>query len=266
MEKYLALLSPNKYAGRRRPLRLIVWHSTESSEVRSGAHNVAAGWFAKVTARVSAHIVADAGTDPRYPSGIIECVYPGDTAWHCGNANADGYGVEIVGRASQSGVEWLDPFSRAAIANACEWLKWNDQLQHIPRRWLNNEELKNGAAGHVTHAQVARVLGGSTHTDPGVNFPFDLVMELLNEGRPEPIGDPTLTYGMKNNSTVQKVQIFLNRRYSYARNLPATGNYLDMTMHVVKEFQARTGVTGPDADGRVIGPRTWAALRREGYK
>lgn len=266
MENYLVIPSPNKYIGRRRPLRLIVWHSTESSEVKSGAYNVAANWFAKVTSRVSAHVVVDAGQDPRYASGVIECVYPWDTAWHCGNANADGYGVEIVGRASQTGVEWQDPYSLAAIRNACKWLKWNDQLHHIPARWLTNGELAGGAAGHVTHAQVAKVLGGTTHTDPGVNFPFDLVMQLMNEGAPEPPADPSLTYGMRNHPVVARVQSFLNRRYSYARNLPATGNYLDMTMRVVKEFQARTGVAGSDADGRVIGPRTWAALRREGYK
>lgn len=265
MDKFLTILSPNKYPGRRRPLRLIVWHSTEGSEVKGSAYNVAAGWFAKATSKVSAHIVADDGSDSRYPSGICECVYPGDTAWHCGNANADGYGVEIVGKASQSGCDWNDEFSRASIVNACEWLKWNDQLKYIPPRWLSNEELRNGAAGHVTHHQVAVVLGGSTHTDPGKDFPFSLVMSLL-EGNKSPEGDIPLEYGMRNHPVVARVQEFFSKRYSYAKDLPATGNYLDQTVAVVKEFQARTGVTGADANGRVIGPRTYTAMRREGWK
>jgi N-acetyl-anhydromuramyl-L-alanine amidase AmpD len=260
VDKYLTIISPNKYAGRRRPLRLIVWHSTESNEVRGGAYSIAANWFAKATSGVSAHIVVDDGTDPRYPSGIIECVYPGDTAWHCGNANADGYGIEIVGKAAQSGVDWNDAFSRAAIQNACEWLQWNDQLQHIPMKWLTDDELRSGASGHVTHHQVARVMGGSTHTDPGDQFPFSFVTALLDRH------DVVLEYGMKNHPVVKKAQGFFQARYSYAKDLPATGNYLDQTVAVVKEFQARTGVTGPDANGRVIGPRTYAAMRREGWQ
>ncbi|MGE3487458.1 MAG: N-acetylmuramoyl-L-alanine amidase [Nitrospira sp.] len=262
MENYLVVPTPNKYVGRRRPLRLIVWHSTESSERQGAAYSVAVNWFAKASSRVSAHIVVDDGSNPRYASGVVECVNPADTAWHCGNANADGYGVEIVGKAAQSGRQWQDLYSLAAIDNACDWLLWNAALRDIPARWLTDAQLKAGQAGHVTHAQVARVLGGSTHTDPGNNFPYDRVMQLLNEPKYQ---DPPLAYGMRDNPVVRRVQTFLNRRYSYAKGLPATGNYLDLTVRVVKEFQARTGVTGPDANGRNIGPRTWAALRREGY-
>ena len=93
--------SPNHYYGRRQPLTWIVWHSTESPEVRGAAHNVAAGWFAKKASKVSAHIVVDDGGDPRYPDGVVECVRPGDTAWHAAKANAGGYGIEIVGKAGQ---------------------------------------------------------------------------------------------------------------------------------------------------------------------
>lgn len=264
MEPFLTIISPNKYLGRRRSLRLIVWHSTESLEVIGGAHNIAAGWFAKAGSKVSAHITVDNGADERYPSGVVQSVIPQDTAWHCGNANADGYGVEIVGRAAQGAVEWNDPYSLAAISNACAWIRWLPALDHIPAKWLNDAELQTGAAGHVTHEQVARVLGGSTHTDPGKDFPYDYVIASLMTG-PTPTDIP-LEYGMMDHPVVRKVQAFFRARYSYAKNLPATGNYLDMTVAVVKEFQLRTNVTGPDANGRVIGPRTYAAMRREGWK
>lgn len=86
---------------------------------------------------------------------------------------------------------------------------------------------------------------------------------------PAPAGSelPTLRYGMRNNPAVAHLQEFLARVFrSYAGDLPATGNYLDQTKAVVAEFQRRAGVTGPDADGSVCGPRTNAALAGFGYR
>lgn len=80
-------------------------------------------------------------------------------------------------------------------------------------------------------------------------------------------GRPPLSYGMRNHAVVRSVQIFLARAFpAYAGDLPATGNYLDQTVAVVAEFQRRTGITGPDANGRDIGPRTWAQLVAHGYR
>lgn len=83
------------------------------------------------------------------------------------------------------------------------------------------------------------------------------------------ITDRTLTRGMMNDPLVAKVQDFFRDKFPlYAGDLPrpSTGNYLDMTVRVVKEFQRRADVTGSDADGTIIGPRTWAAMRRNGWK
>lgn len=267
--------SPNKYTGRRSSLKWIVWHSTEGPEVTGAAYNVGAGWFGKTSSGVSAHIVADSGQDSRYRDGIVECVKPADTAWHCGNANASGYGIEVVGYASQGTSQWSDAYSLAAVRNACSWVKTNPATSGIPRRWLTDAQVRAGEAGHVTHAQVARVLGGSSHTDPGNCFPYAYVMQQLtgSSGVVNP-SNPTipvqtggqLVYGSMNNPAVRELQAFLRRVFpSYASNLPATGNYLDQTKQVVAEFQRRAGVTGSDADGSIVGPRTVTALRRFGY-
>lgn len=78
---------------------------------------------------------------------------------------------------------------------------------------------------------------------------------------------PPLSYGMRSHPTVRAVQLFLARAFpAYAGDLPATGNYLNQTVAVVREFQARAGVKGADANGRDIGPRTWAALAAHGYR
>ncbi len=174
----LRVQSPNFYKGRLNPVIWIVWHSTESSEVVGGAHHVAAGGFAKAESEASAHIVADDGSDKRYPDGIITCVNAADTAWHAKSANSRGYGIELVGRAAQSGVDWTDPYSLASIRNAAEYIKTVPELKHIPARWLTDDQLRRGESGHITHAQVTRVLGG-THTDPGQYFPAAYVMACL---------------------------------------------------------------------------------------
>ena len=168
--------SPNYDPGRPGPIRWIVWHDTEGNETNSAAINVARNWFGIRASGVSAHVVVDA-------LDVAECVRPQDRAWHVGPfGNPYGYGIEIVGHAAQSVTDWVDPFSKAALQKACQWVLSVPVLAAIPRRFLTDTELASGASGHITHAQVSRVLGGTQHTDPGPNFPFALVAQYLNEG------------------------------------------------------------------------------------
>ena len=79
---------------------------------------------------------------------------------------------------------------------------------------------------------------------------------------------PTLTYGMRTDSRVIALQRWLNA-YDWRPALPLLtplGNYLDQTAAVVKAAQAQCGVTGPDADGRTVGPRTSAAFASRGAR
>jgi CHAP domain len=78
----------------------------------------------------------------------------------------------------------------------------------------------------------------------------------------------TLSYGMQNDS---RVAAFQRQSNAYPWDpelpiLPATGNYLDQTAEVVRRAQAQMGITGPDANGRVIGPRTKAELARRSFR
>jgi hypothetical protein len=78
----------------------------------------------------------------------------------------------------------------------------------------------------------------------------------------------TLTHGMRNDDRVRNLQRFLNA-YNWRPALPllpVTGNYLDGTRDVVRAAQAQCGVTGPDADGTSVGPRTSAAFAARGAR
>jgi hypothetical protein len=66
---------------------------------------------------------------------------------------------------------------------------------------------------------------------------------------------------------VAKLQAWLNRMYpAYSRIDINPQRYGPQTVGVIREFQRRSGVTGPDADGTIVGPRTWAALLAAGYR
>jgi CHAP domain/Putative peptidoglycan binding domain len=78
----------------------------------------------------------------------------------------------------------------------------------------------------------------------------------------------TLQYGMRSDSRVVALQRWLN---AYAWKpalplLPPTGNYLEQTVAVVKAAQAQCGITGADADGRIVGPKTRAAFAARGAR
>lgn len=90
---------------------------------------------------------------------------------------------------------------------------------------------------------------------------------------PAPVGPngnsdqlPNLAYGMMNNPSVASLQRFLNA-YNWRPALPllpATGNYLDQTVAVLRAAQVQMGVQG--GDGRNVGPQTKAALWVRGWR
>lgn len=252
--------SPNLHRGRNAPLRWIVWHSTESSEVTGAALNIAKGWFGKRSSGVSAHIVVDNGADARYPDGVVECVKPGDTAWHAARANASGYGIEIIGRAGQGVDAWSDPYSLAAIRNACRWIQTIPILGQVPTRWLTDAQLRANERGHIVHSQVSRVLGGTNHTDPGHGFPYAYVMEQLQSAPTETRPVLRLTDPMIRGDAVATLQRFLNDHFPSYSQLTVDGIYGPATVAVIKELQRRVGI---GVDG-IVGPTTWSALTRLG--
>jgi hypothetical protein len=78
----------------------------------------------------------------------------------------------------------------------------------------------------------------------------------------------TLSYGMRADSRVIALQRFLNA-HDWRPALPLLsplGNYLEQTVGVVKAAQAQCGITGPDANGRTVGPRTKAAFAARGAR
>lgn len=103
--------------------------------------------------------------------------------------------------------------------------------------------------GRWAYAAIPEINRAAVIVDPGIGH-----------------GDlPTLRY-RERGEAVYRLQLFLTRNFpSYAKFSP-TAYYGEQTVAAVAEFQRRTGVTGPDADGTIVGPRTNEQLYRLGYR
>lgn len=67
------------------------------------------------------------------------------------------------------------------------------------------------------------------------------------------------------NERVMKLQQFMTRTFASYNMYRPTGFYGLATRDGVFEFQRRAGITGPDADGTIVGPRTLAKLKEFGF-
>lgn len=104
---------------------------------------------------------------------------------HCGNGNSYGghrsIGREHAGYAGQPRSLWESPAGRSmlgasAIATRKDCDKWS-----IPPVFLSPDDLRAGKRGITSHNNCSIALHGSTHTDPGDNFPYDLYLQMVTK-------------------------------------------------------------------------------------
>jgi len=158
------------------PLWIVV-HDMEASETATRAENTAA-YFANPGdgRRVSSHYCAD-------NNSVVQCVRTGDSAWTVGNrpGNNRGLNWELAGFASQSRAQWLDPFGRAMFAEIKPILVADAAKYGIPLVRRTVAELKAWRKGITSHNDLRLAFGGTTHTDPGGNFPWDVFLQTMND-------------------------------------------------------------------------------------
>lgn len=142
------------------------------------------------------------GGDPNNPVSIHYIVGPDDIcqgtdentiAWHVGRGNQGTIGIEQCGYSSYSRQTWLDPEGIAQGNNLAKLMHdISNRRPLIRKQWLTDAELvyawnnKSTPGGWTTHAQMTRVGLGSTHTDPGLYWPADYVMNLVNSNTQPP--------------------------------------------------------------------------------
>lgn len=156
----------------------IVFHDMEASETLTRAESTAA-YFANPSdgRRVSSHYCADANS-------VVQCVDLDDSAWTVGNRQGNNRGInwELAGFARQTRAEWLDSFGLAMFRGIAPLVRSDARRFNIPLRWLTDDEVRAMRPGLTTHVQLGRVFGGTTHTDPGPSFPYDAVLQIIQNG------------------------------------------------------------------------------------
>lgn len=161
--------TPGKRA--KNDLRWIVLHAMDGGEDTNRAENCAAWMAGKLLPkfpppRASAHYAIDADS-------VIQMVRDQDIAWHAPGANRYGIGIEHAGKANQTDIQWRDQFGISMLNISASLVARLCTKYAIPAHFLNAEELTRGHWGITTHLEVNKAFKGSTHTDPGPNFPLD---------------------------------------------------------------------------------------------
>lgn len=179
--------APNN--GGRRKLgapRFGVLHSAETPLQAGYAASIAR--YFRDRAPTSCHYM----TDPAETWGVL----PDElVAWHVGNANPNSLALEQAGYARMSRAEWTNPEGLAQLDRNAVVMRAARDRYGIGLYWMTDQQLRDAHAGRIvggwaTHDQCRRVIGGTSHTDPGGGFPYDLQMEKANGGAPVPAPAP----------------------------------------------------------------------------
>jgi N-acetyl-anhydromuramyl-L-alanine amidase AmpD len=171
--------------------RYIAIHNTSNT---ASAQNEAA-YARRRTDNISSHYYADG----------IEIIQMLDTklqAWHAGSSkgNQQAISYEVVGRNDWTRAQWL--------ANV-DWDKLTRQIardcttHNVDAQQLTIAQMNDGrSTGIVTHDQMRRAWGGTTHTDPGVNFPMDYLLALV---RAQLDGGSAVAHDPLDNKDIEKI-------------------------------------------------------------
>jgi hypothetical protein len=102
-------------------------------------------------------------------------------AWHAGSSQGNTYAIayEFVGTNDKSRTWWLQNVNWDAAAKiiASDMREWGIANRHITVAQMQ----AGNVTGIVTHDDMRRAWGGTTHDDPGPNFPMDHLINKISQ-------------------------------------------------------------------------------------
>lgn len=157
-------------------------HGSQSNKRYIAIHNTAndataeeeASYAKRRTDSVSSHYYVDSNS-------IVQSLDTDLRAWHAGSSegNSRAIAYEITGVNGWTRAQWLDRVAWDLLAGQIR----KDCAAHgITARDLSVAQIRAGdLTGVITHNEMRLAWGGTTHTDPGPNFPMDHLIALINE-------------------------------------------------------------------------------------
>ncbi len=139
-----------------------------------------ASYATRRTDGVSSHLYADR-------TAVIQSIDTKDKAGHAGSANGNNHGVavEITGTNDKSRQWWIDNVNwtllGSSLAQVC-------RAYGIAVRRASVSEMQSNpkVKAFYSHDDMRRAWGGTTHTDPGGNFPWDYLFGAINRALAPP--------------------------------------------------------------------------------
>lgn len=166
--------SPNRSRRDGRPVRLVVVHTAEGAKTVTELGN----YFANPAVQASSHVGID-GTS------IEQYVPYTEAAWATRAANDICDAAELCGFAAWTRDQWLTQH-HSMLVLAAGWIRDRCTARAIPLRKLTPAQVAAGEAGVCGHVDWTLGMHDGTHTDPGTNFPWDVVMQLTTAPGPTP--------------------------------------------------------------------------------
>jgi N-acetyl-anhydromuramyl-L-alanine amidase AmpD len=154
-----------------RIVRLGIVHDMEFPEKLTAAEDVAR-YFATTDTVASAHTCVDSDS-------VVQCVKDNDVAFAAPGCNHDGWQLELAGFGKQTKREWWDKYSLAMLAIGADVMAQICMKYNLPPVHLTNTQLERGEKGIIGHYQATQVYRKSDHTDPGVNFPWQHFISMV---------------------------------------------------------------------------------------
>lgn len=102
--------------------------------------------------------------------------------------NKDYWHICMPGWSAQTREQWLDPMSRKQIQAVARYVVDKSKIDGFPAVKLTPEQVGLKQQGYASHADVTygfKISGG--HTDPGPNFPWDVLAQDIKDLLKPPI-------------------------------------------------------------------------------
>ncbi len=170
--------SPNRSSRGSTPVIWVVLHTAEGAKTTAELGN----YFAKASVQASSHVGID-------DHGIEQYVPYSEAAWTIRGGNSRSDNAELCGFAAWTREQWLGEHM-PMLRNAAAWVRERCLARSIPIVHLTPADVAAGRPGVIGHVDYTLGTRDGTHSDPGQNFPWDVVISLAS---PTPSPSPSVT-------------------------------------------------------------------------